>query len=91
MLKSEEILAHLEKLQAKFEVAEADRDYWYDELARVQERFYDAEALMEEIEEDIYDLEDELQEALAKEAAGDQEELDRYHASKDKRQEDLDL
>jgi chromosome segregation ATPase len=91
MLKSEEIRAHLEKLQAKFEVTEADRDNWYDELARVQERFDDAEALMEEIEEEIYDLEDELEEALAEEAAGDQEELDRYHASKDKRQEDLDL
>jgi chromosome segregation ATPase len=91
MLKSEEIRAHLEKLQAKFEITEADRDNWYDELARVQERFDDAEALMEEIEEEIYDLEEELEEALAEETASDPEEFERWHAFRDKRQEDLDL
>ena len=91
MLKSEEIRVHLEKLQAKFEVAEVDRDNWYDELERVQERIDDVEGLMEEIQEEIYDLEDELEEALAEEEATNPEELDRYYASKDKRQEDIDL
>jgi chromosome segregation ATPase len=91
MLKSEEIRGHIEKLQARLEVAEVDRDGWFEELETAQARFDEAEELMEEIEEEIYDLEEELEEAIREEEASDAEELDRYHASRDKRQEDLDL
>ena len=91
MLKSEQIKVKLESLEKVFDAAEKDCQYWYDTLEETQKKYDAAEGRMQELEEEIYDLEEELEEALAEEAADDQEELDRYHASKDKRQEDLDL
>lgn len=91
MLKSEQIKKKLESLEAEFDIAEKDCQYWYDTLEETQNRYDAAEKRVENIQEDIYDLEEELAEAIREEEATDPAELERYHASKDKRQEDLDL
>ena len=91
MLKSEQIKKKLESLEAEFDIAEKDCDYWYDEVERAQNNFNAAEERVEDIKEDIYDLEEELVEAIREEEATDPAELDRYHASQDNIQEDFDL
>lgn len=90
-MKSEEIRAQLRILEEKFKRAEAERDYWYDQEEEAQKRLAQAEDYVEGLEEEIYDLEEELEELLREEEAGDQAELERYYAARDKRQEDLDL
>ena len=90
-MKSEELKERLERLQKEFKDAEYTRDYCYDELEHAQDSFDNAEDAVERLEEEMEDLEEELEEALAEEAAGDPEELERYYAARDKRQEDLDL
>jgi peptidoglycan hydrolase CwlO-like protein len=91
MLKSEQIKDKLESLEKAFYEAEKDCQYWYDTLEETQKKYDSAEGRVEELQEEIYDLEEELEEAIREEEATDPAELDRYHASKDKRQEDLDL
>jgi predicted nucleic acid-binding Zn-ribbon protein len=90
MLKSEQIKDKLESLEKVFDAAEKDCQYWYDTLEETQKRYDAAEGRVEDIQEEIYDLEEELVEAIREEAT-DPAELERYHASQDKRQEDLDL
>ena len=91
MLKSEQIKDKLENLEKAFDAAEKDCQYWYDTLEETQKRYDTAEGRVQELEEEIYDLEEELEEAIREEEATDPAELERYHASQDKRQEDLDL
>lgn len=90
-MKSEELKERLERLQKELKDAEYTRDYCYDDLERAQDAFDNAEDAAERLGEEIYDLEEELEEALAEEAASDPEEFERWHAFRDKRQEDLDL
>ena len=91
MLKSEQIKDKLESLEKVFDAAEKDCQYWYDTLEETQKRYDAAEGRVQELEEEIYDLEEELEEAIREEEATDPAELERYHASKDKRQEDFEL
>ena len=91
MLKSEQIKDKLESLEKVFDAAEKDCQYWYDTLEETQKRYDVAEGRVQELEEEIYDLEEELEEAIREEEATDPAELERYHASKDKRQEDFEL
>lgn len=90
-MKSETLKKQLELLQKELKDAEYTRDYCYDDLERAQDAYDNAEDAVERIEEEMDDLEEELEEALAEEEAGDPEEFERWHASRDKRQEDLDL
>ena len=90
-MKSEELKERLKRLQKELKDAEYTRDYCYDELERAQDSFDNAEDAVERLGEEMEDLEDELEEALAEEAAGDPEEFERWHASRDKRQRNLDL
>ena len=91
MLKSEKIAEKLESLEKAFDAAEKDCQYWYDTLEETQKRYDAAEERLEDIKEEIYDLEEELVEAIREEKATDPAELERYHASQDKRQEDFEL
>ena len=91
MLKSEQIKDKLESLEKVFDAAEKDCQYWYDTLEETQKKYDAAEGRVQELEEEIYDLEEELEEAIREEEATDPAELERYHASKDKRQEDFEL
>lgn len=91
MLKSEKIAEKLESLEKAFDAAEKDCQYWYDTLEETQKMYDAAEERLEDIKEEIYDLEEELVEAIREEEATDPAELERYHASKDKRQEDFEL
>ena len=91
MLKSEQIKDKLESLEKVFDAAEKDCQYWYDTLEETQKRYDVAEGRVQELEEEIYDLEEELEEAIREEEATDPAEIERYHASKDKRQEDFEL
>lgn len=90
-MKSEKLKERLERLQKELEDAEYTRDCCYDDLEHAQDAYDNAEDAAERLGEEIYDLEEELEEALAEEAAGDPEEFERWHAFRDKRQEDLDL
>jgi chromosome segregation ATPase len=90
-MKSEELKERLERLQKELEDAQYTRDCCDEDLEHAQDAFDNAEDAVERLGEEIYDLEDELEEALAEEEAGDEVELERYYAARDKRQEDLDL